>query len=153
MSDRIPLIAGNWKMNLNHLESAGLIKAIRDSIQDLEGVDVLVAPPFTALTMVRGVIGSAKILLAAQNMNWETKGAFTGEISAAMLLEAGLSFLGLGGMPPQPSWGQMAGALKDFIFINPWPVVFPSVSLFLAVFSINLIGDWLQDRLNPEIVR
>jgi peptide/nickel transport system permease protein len=74
-------------------------------------------------------------------------------MSFAMLLEAGLSFLGLGVMPPQPSWGQMAGALKDFIFLNPWPVVFPSAVLFLAVFSINLIGDWLQDYLNPEIVR
>ena len=74
-------------------------------------------------------------------------------MSFAMLLEAGLSFLGLGVMPPQPSWGQMAGTLKDFVFINPLPVVFPSVALFLAVFSINMIGDWLQDRLNPEIVR
>ena len=74
-------------------------------------------------------------------------------MSFAMLLEAGLSFLGLGVMPPQPSWGQMAGTLKDFIFINPLPVVFPSVVLFLAVFSINMIGDWLQDRLNPEIIR
>jgi peptide/nickel transport system permease protein len=74
-------------------------------------------------------------------------------MSFAMLLEAGLSFLGLGVMPPQPSWGQMAGTLKDFIFINPMLVVFPSVVLFLAVFAINMIGDWLQDWLNPEIVR
>jgi len=74
-------------------------------------------------------------------------------MSFAMLLEAGLSFLGLGVMPPQPSWGQMAGTLKDFIFINPLLVVFPSVVLFLAVFAINMIGDWLQDWLNPEIVR
>lgn len=74
-------------------------------------------------------------------------------MSFAMLLEAGLSFLGLGVMPPQPSWGQMVGTLKDFIFINPMPVIFPSAILFLAVFSINLIGDWLQDWLNPEIVR
>jgi len=74
-------------------------------------------------------------------------------MSFAMLLEAGLSFLGLGVMPPQPSWGQMVGELKDFIFINPLPVIFPSVILFFAVFSINLIGDWLQDFLNPEIAR
>ena len=74
-------------------------------------------------------------------------------MSFAMLLEAGLSFLGLGVMPPQPSWGQMAGTLKDFIFINPLLVVFPSVTLFLAVFAINMLGDWLQDRLNPEIIR
>lgn len=74
-------------------------------------------------------------------------------LSFAMLLEAGLSFLGLGIMPPQPSWGQMIGELKNYIFINPLPVIFPSVALFLAVFSINMIGDWFQDRLNPEIVK
>lgn len=73
-------------------------------------------------------------------------------LSFAMLLEAGLSFLGLGIMPPRPSWGQMIGELKNFIYINPFPVIFPSIALFLAVFSINLIGDWLQDWLNPEIV-
>jgi peptide/nickel transport system permease protein len=70
-----------------------------------------------------------------------------------MLLEAGLSFLGLGVMPPQPSWGQMVGTLKDYLFHNPWPVVFPSLALFLAVLAINLLGDWLQDRLNPELAR
>jgi peptide/nickel transport system permease protein len=72
-------------------------------------------------------------------------------ICFAMLLEAGLSFLGLGVMPPRPSWGQMVGDLKDYIQINPLPVIFPSVTLFLAVFSINTLGDWLQDWLNPEI--
>jgi peptide/nickel transport system permease protein len=74
-------------------------------------------------------------------------------ISFAMLLEAGLSFLGLGVMPPRPSWGQMIGDLKDYIQINPLPVIFPSVALFLAVFSINTLGDWLQDWLNPEAGR
>jgi peptide/nickel transport system permease protein len=74
-------------------------------------------------------------------------------LSFAMLLEAGLSFLGLGVMPPQPSWGQMVGTLKDYLFHNPWPVVFPSLALFLAVLAINLLGDWLQDRLNPELAR
>ncbi len=69
----------------------------------------------------------------------------------AMLLEAGLSFLGLGVMPPRPSWGQMVGDLKDYIQITPLPVIFPSITLFLAVFSINTLGDWLQDRLNPEV--
>ncbi len=65
-------------------------------------------------------------------------------ISFAMLLEAGLSFLGL---------GIMVGELKDFINIIPIPVVFPSIILFIAIFSINMIGDWLQDWLNPEIAR
>jgi peptide/nickel transport system permease protein len=74
-------------------------------------------------------------------------------ISFAMLLEAGLSFLGLGVMPPQPSWGQMVGDLKDYIQINPLLVIFPSAALFLAVFSVNTLGDWLQDWLNPEVAK
>lgn len=74
-------------------------------------------------------------------------------LSLAMLLEAGLSFLGLGIMPPQPSWGQMVGELKNYIYINPLPVIFPAIALFLAVFSINMVGDWLQDQLNPETIK
>ena len=72
-------------------------------------------------------------------------------LSFAMLLGAGLSFLGLGVMPPMPSWGQMVGRLKDYLFNNPWPVVFPSIVLFITILAINLFGDWLQDRLNPEL--
>jgi triosephosphate isomerase len=96
MTDRIPLIAGNWKMNLTLMEAASLVKSIRDGIQDLDGVDVLVAPPFTALSAVKGLIGDAKILLAAQNMHWEQSGAYTGEISPLMLLEAGCTHVILG---------------------------------------------------------
>jgi peptide/nickel transport system permease protein len=73
--------------------------------------------------------------------------------SFAMLMEAGLSFLGLGVPPPTPSWGQMIGVLKDYIFINAWPVVIPSIVLLATVLSVNVLGDWLQDRLNPELQR
>jgi peptide/nickel transport system permease protein len=72
-------------------------------------------------------------------------------LSFAMLLEAGLSFLGLGVVPPQPSWGQMVGELKDFLFRNPLLVVFPSLALLVTILAINMVGDWLQDYLNPEI--
>jgi triosephosphate isomerase (TIM) len=96
MTDRIPLIAGNWKMNLSVDQSTALVKAIAIGIKDISGVDVLVAPPFTALYPVRQAIGNAGILLAAQNMHWEKEGAFTGEVSAQMLVEAGCSHVILG---------------------------------------------------------
>lgn len=73
--------------------------------------------------------------------------------SFAMLMEAGLSFLGLGVRPPTPSWDQMVGTLKDYIFIDPWPVLAPSLALFVTVLSVNVLGDLLQDRLNPELNR
>jgi len=96
MSVRTPLIAGNWKMNLNFDQSVALVKAIAIGIKGLSGVEVLVAPPFTNLFVVRQAIGDSNILLAAQNMHWEKDGAFTGEVSAQMLIEAGCSHVILG---------------------------------------------------------
>jgi triosephosphate isomerase (TIM) len=96
MTARTPLIAGNWKMNLNFEQSAALVKAIAIGIKDLSGVEVLVAPPFTNLSVVKHAIGNSSIFLAAQNMHWEKEGAFTGEVSAQMLIEAGCSHVILG---------------------------------------------------------
>jgi len=96
MIERTPFIAGNWKMNLNVDQSTALVKAITVGINDISGIDVLVAPPFTNLFAVRQAIGKAGILLAAQNMHWEKEGAFTGEVSAQMLIEAGCSHVILG---------------------------------------------------------
>lgn len=73
--------------------------------------------------------------------------------SFAMLMEAGLSFLGLGVQPPISSWGQMVGTLKNYIFINPLPIIFPAITLFLVVFAVNMVGDFVQDVLNPELRR
>ena len=96
MKSRLPMIAGNWKMNLTLAEAAQLIKALADGIKGLSGVEVLVAPPFTTLLRVKEAIGKAPILLAGQNMHWEAHGAFTGEVSAAMLADAGCSHVILG---------------------------------------------------------
>jgi triosephosphate isomerase len=96
MIKRAPLIAGNWKMNLGLEEATRLIKGIAEGIKDVEGVDVLVAPPFTGLAAVNEAIGESPISLAAQNMHWEKNGAFTGEISPQMLVEAGCSHVILG---------------------------------------------------------
>jgi triosephosphate isomerase len=96
MKTRIPMIAGNWKMNLTLAEAAQLVKAVADGIKGLVGVEVLVAPPFTTLLRVKEAIGKAPILLAGQNMHWEAQGAFTGEVSASMLADAGCTHVILG---------------------------------------------------------
>ena len=96
MHTRIPMIAGNWKMNLTLEASKDLVGTLSADMKDLEGVEVLVAPPFTALGVVREAIDGTGILLAAQNMHWEKSGAYTGEVSPAMLLEAGCSHVILG---------------------------------------------------------
>jgi len=96
MAARIPLIAGNWKMNLGPNESTALVMAIVHGVSDIKGIEVLVAPPFTSLPAVKKALAGSRILLAGQNMHWETTGAFTGEISGQMLVEAGCSHVILG---------------------------------------------------------
>ncbi len=96
MKSRIPMIAGNWKMNLTLVEAAQLVKALADGIKGLGGVEVLVAPAFTTLLRVKEAIGKAPILLSGQNMHWEAQGAFTGEVSASMLADAGCTHVILG---------------------------------------------------------
>lgn len=94
--ERKPLMAGNWKMNLDLDQAVALVAAISNSIRDHKEVDVLVSPPFTALSAVKQAIGNSKIFLGAQNMHWEMSGALTGEISGKMLQEAGCTHVILG---------------------------------------------------------
>ncbi|MBY3134528.1 ABC transporter permease [Rhizobium leguminosarum] len=72
-------------------------------------------------------------------------------IAAAILLESGLSFLGLGIVPPEPSWGQMIGTARGYLSQNPMYVVWPSVCLALTVLAINVLGDALRDHLDPRL--
>jgi len=84
---RTPIIAGNWKMNKNVAEAVDLVRALRESTADVEKVEIVVCPPFVALTAVKEALAGSKIGLGAQNVYWEEKGAFTGEISPLMLKE------------------------------------------------------------------
>jgi peptide/nickel transport system permease protein len=69
------------------------------------------------------------------------------EMALAILLEAALSFLGLGVPPPLPSWGLMIAEGKDYMFFSPWVIMVPGVALFVLVLGINLLGDGLGDLL------
>ncbi len=75
------------------------------------------------------------------------------EIALAILLEAALSFLGLGVPPPLPSWGLMIAEAKDYMFFSPWVIVIPGVALFVLVLGINLLGDGLRDLLGTGRAR
>jgi triosephosphate isomerase len=96
MKDRKPLMAANWKMNLSLGEAGDLLERVKGAEIDFTKVDVLVAPPFTTLQLANSILAGTDILLAGQNMHWEAKGAFTGEISPLMLKEAGCSHVILG---------------------------------------------------------
>lgn len=74
----------------------------------------------------------------------------TVEFGLMILYEAGLSFLGLGIQPPAPSWGSIMSAGRQYVERAWWIVAFPGGCLFLLVFSVNVLGDWLRDRLDPK---
>jgi triosephosphate isomerase (TIM) len=93
---RLPFIAGNWKMNKTVGEALDLIRELRTAVSGVKGVEVAVAPPFTALHPVHKELEGSSIRLAAQNLYWEEKGAFTGEISPLMLKEVGCQYAIIG---------------------------------------------------------
>jgi triosephosphate isomerase len=84
---RTPLIAGNWKMNTTLSEAIALVKKIRPGIEQVEGVEKVICPPFVSLAPLKGLLRESSIKLGAQNMHFEEKGAYTGEISPLMLAE------------------------------------------------------------------
>jgi peptide/nickel transport system permease protein len=74
-------------------------------------------------------------------------------VAASILLESGLSFLGLGVIPPTPSWGLMIGAARNYMYQSPLYVVWPSVVIALTVLAVNTFGDALRDVLDPRLKR
>lgn len=72
-------------------------------------------------------------------------------VSGAILTESGLSFLGLGVQPPVPSWGNILTSGKDYLESAWWMLAFPGMAIFTAVFSYNMLGEGLRDRLNPRL--
>src|SRR6185295_18857722 len=93
---RTPLVVGNWKMYGTQEVARELAQAVRDGLKRPRGVEVVVCPPFTALPVVAEVLKGAAVALGAQNCHWEPQGAFTGEVSPAMLAELGCRWVLVG---------------------------------------------------------
>jgi len=74
-------------------------------------------------------------------------------VAFAILIEASLSFLGLGAQPPTPSWGGMLSTAREQLFTAPWISIFPGVAIFVTVLGLNLLGDGLRDILDPHTIR
>ena len=103
---RTPLIAGNWKMHGARGEAVALASALAKSVGRVRGREVVIAPPFTALEAVRPLIAGTDIHLAGQNVHWEPKGAYTGEIAVAMLREAGCTHVIIGHSERRQHFGE-----------------------------------------------
>jgi triosephosphate isomerase len=93
---RTPFLAGNWKLNGLRKDACSLAKAIVDGCKGLDGREVMIAPPFTALSAVAEAVASTNVKLAGQDVYWEDKGAFTGEISGPMLADTGCTHVIIG---------------------------------------------------------
>ena len=96
MEHRRPLFAGNWKMYKTPQEAADTAKQLVEQVREVADVDIMIAPPFTALESVSRVIKNSPVALGAQNLYWEDEGAYTGEISAPMLKSAGCQYAIIG---------------------------------------------------------
>jgi len=93
---RIPFIAANWKMHKTVHEAVVFVKEFRSLVKDIDDVEIVVAPPFTAVHAVAEAARNSNVGVAGQNAYWERQGAFTGEISAEMVREAGAEYVILG---------------------------------------------------------
>jgi triosephosphate isomerase (TIM) len=95
-SKRKPIIAGNWKMNMTATQARDLASKLIPLVAGVKDRDIVLGPPFTSLSAVAETIRGLNIGLAGQNLHWEDKGAFTGEISAEMLLDLGCRYVIIG---------------------------------------------------------
>jgi triosephosphate isomerase len=133
---RMPFIAGNWNMNKNVGEAVELVNQLKASISRVEGVEVAVAPPFTALDAVRKELEGSSIRLAAQNLYWEEKGAYTGEISPLMLKELGCQYVIIGHSERRQFFGETDETVNKRI----------KAALKQGLNPIFCIGETLKER-------
>jgi len=96
MAERKPLIAGNWKMYKTGDEAVQTAQQLLKLVSNTRHAEIMIAPPFTALVPVASVVKDSPVALGAQNLYWEKEGAFTGEISPAMLVSAGCRYVIVG---------------------------------------------------------
>jgi triosephosphate isomerase len=124
---RKPLVAANWKMNTERAEAAALAKSVVDSIGRQYKVDVVLCPPYIWLHDVGMIIRDSNISLGAQNMHWEDKGAFTGEISSIMLKSIGCKYVIIGHSERRQLFGEtdenVNKKLKKALTVGLMPII------------------------------
>ncbi|NLI17045.1 MAG: triose-phosphate isomerase [candidate division Zixibacteria bacterium] len=133
---RKPLVAANWKMNTERAEAAALAKNVVDSIGRQYKVDVVLCPPYIWLHDVGMIIRDSNISLGAQNMHWEDKGAFTGEISSIMLKSIGCKYVIIGHSERRQLFGETDENVNKKL----------KKALTVVLMPIICLGETLEER-------
>jgi triosephosphate isomerase len=110
---RVPIMAGNWKMNCTNDEACKLACGVKEQAGKIAGVEVVLCPPATALTTVVGCAGDSGIEVGAQNLFWKDSGAYTGELSAAMILSTGAKWVIIGHSERRGRFGVAEEGMTD----------------------------------------
>jgi triosephosphate isomerase len=140
MKNKPPFVAGNWKMHMTVAEARALVTAIVKASLELQEAEIIVAPPFTALNEIKKVLEGSSVQLAAQNLFWEEKGAYTGEISAPMLLDAGCQYAIIGHSERRQYFGETDATVNKKI----------KAALKYGLFPIVCVGESLEEREKRE---
>jgi triosephosphate isomerase len=133
---RTPVIAGNWKMNKTVAEAVALASEIKEKVAGVENVKIIVCPVFTAVKSVADVLKGTNVKVGAQDMYWETSGAYTGEVSGEMLLEAGAEYVIIGHSERRQYFGETNETVNKKL----------KKALSIGLKPIVCIGETLADR-------
>jgi len=137
---RTPLIAANWKMHKTVHETVAFVRELGALIRDLEGVEVVVAPPFTAIAAAAETARNLPVVVAGQDVYFERQGAFTGEVSAEMLKDAGAGFAIIGHSERRSLFGET----------DAWVNRKLRAVLEAGLSAIVCVGETLEERERGE---
>ncbi len=143
---RKPIVAGNWKMNKTTDDAEALARGVVEGVLGLSGVEVVVCPPFTVLERVARVLEGSAVRLGAQDMHWEPEGAYTGEVSAGMLLTCGCRYVILGHSERRTYFGETDATVNQRL----------KAAVAVGLAPIVCVGEALEEResdLTDQVVR
>jgi triosephosphate isomerase len=129
-------VAGNWKMNNTIEQSVNLVNSLQKEIRDIHKVDIMVAPPFTAIKSVYDALSDSSIQVGAQDVFWEESGAYTGEVSPMMLKDAGCKWAIIGHSERRQGFGETDETVNRKI----------KAALAAGLKAIACVGETLEER-------
>lgn len=133
---RKPIIAGNWKLNKKIDEAIELVTLLKRDLSDVSEVDIVVCPVFTALSAINDVVLESNIEMGAQNLYWEDSGAFTGEVSAPLIKDAGCKYVIIGHSERRQYFGETNQTVNKKI----------KAALAAGLLPIVCVGEVLEER-------